>query len=339
MKAKNRFLALSVFMVLAITSETSLSLGKESEDHINDVRNLPTKTDAQSGMEVAYMAEDLKQLDVFVGKLGPSKKSNTQKYLYEQLIYVLDGKGHTLVWKNEKSEPVRLDWETGDLFSPPMNFRYQHHNDSSTQEAALYHVTTKPLIGIVLGHEFAAKVDVTNEAIWDEYYPIKEPKATGNVTEAYVEMKGGFMIKNIDDMELPYNRPGHFGIAFLPFPGRNMAGNRLFELQIFDLEPPTESPYNSHPWEVVYLVLQGNGAGLFHLDGEPPEYLTFKKGDVFFEHSNKWHWHAPLKGSKYRIIQIKASAWFRDTTGVEPVYIEKPSSFDEFFDKVTGRMN
>lgn len=339
MPGNNKLWLISFSFALAFLSQVVTGAGKESGDHVNDVINLPTRPDAESGMEVSYIAEDLNQLDVFVAKLGPAKQSKARKHLYEQMIYVLDGKGHTLVWKNAKSEPVRLDWETGDLFSTPTNFRYQHHNDSPTQAVALYHVTTKPLTGIFLGQEFADRVDVTNEAIWDEYYPIKEPKATGNVTEAYVEMKGGFMVKNIDDMELPFNRPGHFGIAFLPFPGRNMAGNRLFELQIFDLEPPTESPYNSHPWEVVYLVLKGNGAGLFHMDGEPPEFLTFKKGDVFFERSNKWHWHAPLKGSKYRIIQIKASAWFRDTTGAEPIYIDKPSSFDEFYDQVTGRMN
>lgn len=336
MGGKNFYLYLLFLIGFIAINHTALA--RESKDRVNEVVDLPGKSDPETGMKVARIAEDLKQLEVFVGKLDPNGKSKAQKHLYEKMIYVIEGRGHTLIWRDEKSDPVRLDWEAGDLFSTPVNFRHQHVNDSSSEEAALYHVTTKPLIDIVLGEGFGQNVQYADDSIWEEYYPIKEPVPTGNVTEAYVEMKGGFIVKNIDDMELPYNRPGHFGIAFLPFEGRNMAGNNLFELQIFDLEPPTESPYNSHPWEVVYYVLKGNGAGLFHMEGEPPEYLTFEEGDVFFERSNKWHWHAPLKGSKYRIIQIKASAWFRDTTGAEPVYLDKPSSFDDFFDQVTGRL-
>jgi quercetin dioxygenase-like cupin family protein len=336
MGAIKRHLVIIFTLVLVFSGTTSFS--KESEDHVNAVRNLPTRNDLETGMQVARIAEDLMQLEVFVAKLGPNGKSKAQKHIYEKLIYVIEGRGHTLIWRNDKSEPYRLEWEAGDLFSTPVNFRHQHYNESSTDDAALFHVTTKPLIDIVLGDKLGKNVEYADESIWEEYLPIKDPVPTGNKTEAYVEMKGGFIVKNIDDMKLPFNRPGHFGIAFLPFAGRNMAGNHLFELQIFDLEPPTESPYNSHPWEVVYYVLNGDGGGLFHMEGEPPEYLTFKEGDVFFERSNKWHWHAPVNGSKYRIIQIKASAWFRDTMGVEPIYLDKPSSFQEFFDQVRSRM-
>jgi len=327
-----------IFSAVVLFLSATVAYSRESKDYVNDVRNLTATYNSEIGMDVAPIAEDLKQLEVYIAKLGPQDQSEPMKHLYEKLIYIIEGQGHTLIWRHEGQDPIRLEWEAGDLLSTPVNFRHQHHNDSPTEDAVLYHVTTKPLIGIVLGDEFAQHVDYAADSIWDEYYPIKEPMPTGKTTEAYVEMKGGFVVKNIDDRELPYNRPGHFGIAFLPFEGRNMAGNHLFELQIFDLEPPTESPYNSHPWEVVYYVLDGSGGGLFHLDGEEPEYLRFKKGDVFFERANKWHWHAPLKGSKYRIIQIKASAWFRDTMGVEPIYIDKPSSFDEFFEEVSNRM-
>jgi quercetin dioxygenase-like cupin family protein len=335
----NRVLVSAISMALAFTSTTSL--GKESEDHATNVKNLPTRTEAGPGMEVARIAEDLKQLEVFVAKLGPQRQSNPQRHLYEQMIYVIEGTGHTLIWENEKAEPVRLDWEAGDLFSPPLNHRYQHHNDSSTQAAALFNVTTRPLSEVLYGkNDFLNQVDYSFDSIMEEYYPIKEPIPTGTVTTAYVEMKGGLLVKNIKGRELPYNRPGHWGIAFLPIQGNSMAGNRLFELEIFNYQSPSDSPYHRHPWEVIYFVLKGNGGGIFHLPNQPPEYLEFKEGDVYFERSNKYHWHGPINNSEYRIIQIKASAWFKDTMIDDGVNTsrEKPSSLDEFFEQVKGRM-
>ena len=339
MAGKNRILVVSIAMVLAFSSESSLA--KESEDHATNVKNLPTRPDADSGMEVARIAEDLKQLEVFVGKLAPGRQSNPQRHLYEQMIYVIEGDGHTLIWENENAEPVRLDWEAGDLLSPPLNHRYQHHNDSSNQDAVLFNVTTKPLSEVLYGkNDFLSQVDYSFDSIMEEYYPIEEPIPTGTVTTAYVEMKGGLLVKNIKSRELPYNRPGHWGISFLPNLGNSMAGNRLFELEIFEMEPPTDSPYHRHPWEVIYFALDGSGGGIFHLPNQPPEYLEFKEGDVFFERSNKYHWHAPRNGSRYRIIQIKASNWFKATViddGVDKGGV-KSTSFDEFFDRVSGKI-
>ena len=76
------------------------------------------------------------------------------------------------------------------------------------------------------------------------------------------------------------------------------------------------------------------------MPNQPPEYLEFKEGDVFFERSNKYHWHAPRNGSRYRIIQIKASNWFKATViddGVDKGGV-KSTSFDEFFDRVSGKI-
>jgi quercetin dioxygenase-like cupin family protein len=304
---------------------------KDENVHIADIHKLPATMDANLKLSVARLDKDIKQLEVFVGKLAAGQKTPEYRFLYEQMIYVIEGAGHTLLWRDASSQPVQIAWQAGDLISPPLNYKHQHVNTSSG-EVSLFVVTTRPLAVNMLGAEVLTRVDYTDSKLWDEYYGVKEPTNTPVLTEAYQEVKAGFIIKDIKNRQLPFTREGHYGIALLPkMIGASMAGNRMFEAQIFDYFPPAEATVNRHPWEVVYYVLKGNGAGVFHYDGGPESLIRFDEGDFFFEPSMKWHNHGSIDGSKYRIIQIKASGHFRGAIDVD---VEHPENSEKLVDSV-----
>ena len=300
--------------------------------HTRDVDKLPAKFDATLGMNVAPV-EGIVQLEVFVGRIAPGQKSLEQRFLYEQMIYVVDGTGYTEIWKDAKSQPLRVEWAKGDLISPPFNFKHRHVNTSPQAEAVLFFVTTKPLAANMLGTDVLSMVDYSDPTLWEEYSGIKEPTNTSVLTDAYQEVKAGFLIKDIKNRPLPFTREGHYGIALLPkIVGASMAGNRMFEAQIFDLLPPSEATVNRHPWEVVYFVLKGKGAGVFFYDGGPESLIHFDEADVFVEPSLKWHNHGPVDGSGYRIIQMKASGYFRGA--MKGVDVEHPPNAEKLVDAV-----
>jgi mannose-6-phosphate isomerase-like protein (cupin superfamily) len=84
-------------------------------------------------------------LDMYVLDLPPGKASDPQKHLYEEVIYVLDGRGSTSI---DASDGTRhsFEWGPKSLFALPLNARYQHFNTSGQRPARLAGVTNLPMM-------------------------------------------------------------------------------------------------------------------------------------------------------------------------------------------------
>ena len=84
-------------------------------------------------------------LNVFVCEIPPGQATDPQKHLFEEVIYVLAGRGSTTI---ETAEGARhsFEWGTGSLFAIPLNTRYRHFNGSGQAPARLAAVTNLPLM-------------------------------------------------------------------------------------------------------------------------------------------------------------------------------------------------
>jgi mannose-6-phosphate isomerase-like protein (cupin superfamily) len=69
-------------------------------------------------------------LTVFVIELPPGASSAPQKHLYEEVCYVLTGRGSTEI-ELARGETRTIKWGPGSIFAVPMNARYRHRNSSS----------------------------------------------------------------------------------------------------------------------------------------------------------------------------------------------------------------
>ena len=66
-----------------------------------------------------------------IGGLLPGQKTHKHRHTYETILYVLEGKGSTLV------EDEIVEWQAGDAVYIPSWAWHQHHNLSEV-EAAKY---------------------------------------------------------------------------------------------------------------------------------------------------------------------------------------------------------
>src|SRR5919201_4850511 len=84
-------------------------------------------------------------LDMFVLEIPPGRHIQPQKHLFEEVVYVLDGRGNTTI---EASDGSRHSFEWGEkgLFALHLNCRYQHFNSSGQKSARLAGVTNLPLV-------------------------------------------------------------------------------------------------------------------------------------------------------------------------------------------------
>ncbi|TMD57015.1 MAG: cupin domain-containing protein [Chloroflexi bacterium] len=84
-------------------------------------------------------------IDMQIVEIPPGGKTAPQRHLYEEVVYVLAGRGSTSV-ESPSGERHSFEWHTGSLFAIPLNGSYRHYNGSGTEPARIVAVTDLPLI-------------------------------------------------------------------------------------------------------------------------------------------------------------------------------------------------
>ncbi len=112
---------------------------------INDVRELPREPWKRLGGRGYYV-----QLDgtdwmhgMFVVEVPARGSLNPERHIYEANFYVVEGRGSTEVWYEGSSKNLSFEWQTGSLFTIPLN-SYHRLINAGSSPAILIGMTTAP---------------------------------------------------------------------------------------------------------------------------------------------------------------------------------------------------
>jgi quercetin dioxygenase-like cupin family protein len=84
-------------------------------------------------------------VNMYVCEIAPGRHTGPQQHLFEEVVYVLRGRGSTTV-EVTGEEKRSFEWHTGSLFALPLNARYQHFNGSGQEPARFVSTTNLPLV-------------------------------------------------------------------------------------------------------------------------------------------------------------------------------------------------
>ncbi|MBI4330784.1 MAG: cupin domain-containing protein [Chloroflexi bacterium] len=125
--------------------------------------------------------------DTYISEIPPREELKPQRHLYEEMIFVLSGRGATTVW-NEGGGKHTFEWQEGSLFSPPLNAWHQHFNGSGEKPARLLGVTLAPVymnlcndLDFIFNNPFVFKKRFRGEA---GYFSAKGTFSPGRVWES-----------------------------------------------------------------------------------------------------------------------------------------------------------
>jgi gentisate 1,2-dioxygenase len=97
----------------------------------------PLRNNASAWFELAnYQA-----IEAHVSEMGPRGHSHKHRHNFEAIIYIVKGRGHSIIHKELTDKPIRVNWKEGDLFAPPLNWWHQHFNDDPEQPARYLAIT------------------------------------------------------------------------------------------------------------------------------------------------------------------------------------------------------
>ena len=112
-----------------------------------DLNKVETKPWARMGSDGAFV--HLKGrgdfLGIFLIDLPPGGKSEPQRHLIEEVVYVLEGHGSTTL-KTQEGRTHSFEWGKGSLFALPLNAAYQHFNGSGQERARLSSTNNLPMV-------------------------------------------------------------------------------------------------------------------------------------------------------------------------------------------------
>lgn len=236
-------------------------------------------------------------MDGVIIEIPEGKALVPRRHLYEQLLYVLRGRGYTTV--NEGKQKV--EWDEGSLFTVPLNVVHRHFNADSAHPARLLAVTTFPFMLQVFGSlGFIHDSDVN--------FPERFDGRLGYFSKSEQVHKRWWRTNFVRDLRtaevVPWEERGKGNRSVF----WEMGGNTILEPHISEFPVGTYKLGHRHPYEAIILTLNGKGFSLASKkglkDADDPVKLDWKAGSIISPPYFWYHQHFNTGETKARYWAI-----------------------------------
>ncbi len=180
---------------------------------VDDVYTVPLKYWPRTGgYAVQIQLDGTGELNsAYVCEIPAGKHLEPQRHLYEELTYVLSGRGSTSVWYEGKPKNS-FEWTAGALFAIPLNAWHQHFNGSGSEPARFLAMTTAPLMmNTIRDEDFIFNNDATFPSRYggeDAYFSGKIELDTFNGWDVPVNVGFSNFFPSIDAMPMADSNRG-----------------------------------------------------------------------------------------------------------------------------------
>ncbi|MFQ5855966.1 MAG: cupin domain-containing protein [Anaerolineae bacterium] len=114
--------------------------------HFKNLKTYPVIKRKLRGSAGAHFAlAGNRTIDAHISELPPGGHNNMHRHVNEAIIYILSGRGYSII-EEEGKEPIKIEWEEGDLLSPPLMAWHQHFNSDPERPARYLAITNVPLM-------------------------------------------------------------------------------------------------------------------------------------------------------------------------------------------------
>ena len=269
-----------------------------------DLRKVEVKPWKRMGTLGAYL--DLKGGEgvnnAYVCEIAPGGSTQPQRYLFEEIVYILSGEGETTIW-NPGGRKQTVKWKAGSVLGPPLNAWRQHFNRGSGPVRLLAITNAPVVLDLFHNMDFVFNNDFVFR---DRYNGDPGEFAAGDnklhqkkTTSEESEQRGGVYTWESDF--IPNART--MGLAVSRERG---AGNSRIELQLADntmqahiseFEVGTYKKAHRHGPGSHVVMLNGRGYTLMwkgsnkYSDAPQKERVDFIEGSIFVPPDGWFHQH------------------------------------------------
>jgi len=244
----------------------------------------------------------------YICEIPAAGELKPQKHLYEEMIFVLSGRGSTSVW-NAGEKKNSFEWQAGSLFAIPLNAHYQHFNGSGTEPARYLAVTTAPIMmNLIRNDDFI----FNNDAVFPERYDNEEHYFSGKISKEKFDLwdiPGEINFSNFfADVYSVDMRESNRGVNSRGF-SFEMA-NGVLGAHVVELPGGTFSKLHRHGPGAHVIWLKGEGYTLMWPDGEEKNKTKeyWGPGTMIVPPNWWWHQHCVISKGEAEHLALKLSS-------------------------------
>lgn len=285
--------------------------------YVPNLHTVDLKPWARRGGRGVYLNHDASRTsnDCYVCEIAPGKQLEPQRQLFEEMIYILDGRGSTTVW-NDAGAKVSFEWKAGAIFAIPLNTTHQHFNGSGKDAVRFVSVTNGPVVINAFGDTdfvFGTAYDFKNRFSGESDYFANKGEQKGLLLDT------NFVADAINLPLIPAKERGAGG-GHIRF---SMAKGSM-NSHISQFPVGTYKKAHAHGPGAHVIVLSGEGYSLMSPEGEEPRRFDWKEGTMIVPPNMWFHQHFNTGTAPARYLAFKAEGVaIRNAQGVPKAWISR----------------
>jgi len=267
---------------------------------VEDLRALPLGPWKRKGVSGAFinLVGSGRTCDAYVCEIPPKRQTQPQHHLFEELIYILHGRGATTVW-NDGGAKRTFEWQEGSLFSPPLNCWHQHFNVQGDEPARYVGLTDTPqMINRFRNLDFIFR----NPSVFTDRFDGEKGyfSAQGKEVSSHRTWESNFVpdIPSFKLKDRSLRGQGATGIRL------HLAANTM-SAHIEEYPVGTYPRAHRHGPGAHILILTGEGYSFFWEEGKPKIRIEWKPGSLFVPPANWFHQHFNPSPEPARYLALK----------------------------------
>ena len=238
-------------------------------------------------------------VNMYVCEIAPGRNTAPQQHLFEEVVYVLAGRGSTTV--ELPGGEHSFEWGTGSLFALPLNAKYRHYNGSGREPVRFVSTTNLPLVMNVFRDD---------DFIWRNRHSFTErfgEPAHYRGEGTFIPMRPGRhmwetnFVPDLRTFELQTWKERGAGGSNIMF----VLADGTMHAHISEMPVGTYKKGHRHGADFHVFAVTGNGYSLYWYEGER-EFKRFdwKHGCVFAPTDMLYHQHFNISPEPARYLAV-----------------------------------
>lgn len=251
--------------------------------YVESLHTLEVRPWPRLGQKGAFInLADQQTDDGWLMELAPGGHTEPLHHVFEMTIFVLGGRGATTFWQNGTAKQT-LEWQTGSLFSPPLNCSYQHFNLDGQNRARLFAVTNAPMIlNIYRNTDFV----FGNAHVFDDRYALEDSYFTDPGEQIARNVWKTNFVPDVRSFALRPSQRGYQAVGMM----FSLANNQSIA-HCTSFPPGTYKLGHRHGVGAHLLILDGVGYSLFWFEGEERRRVDWNVGSLISPRELEYHQH------------------------------------------------
>ena len=236
--------------------------------------------------------------DSYVCEIPAQSQTLPERYLFEELIYVVKGRGATSVW-TEGGRKQTFEWQQGSMFSPPLNTWRQHFNVQRDEPARFVVLTDAPVminrfrnLDFIFNNSFGFSDRFSGE---EGFFSGK-----GRVVESHRTWDSNFIADVPGFKLIDHSARGQGASGILLHFSSNTISAHIEEYPV-----GTYPRAHWHGPGAHIVILSGEGYSLLWEPGKPRTRIDWRPGTLFVPPAKWFHQHFNPGKEPARYLALK----------------------------------